>query len=203
MVKKMLWVNQACLKLELNNGKVIYFDPYNIVYNDEADYIFISHSHYDHFNENDIIKIKNDKTIIVASEDCNSDKFNINFKMKPFDNLKIDDLFIKTIPAYNKTKSFHPRSNNWLGYIIDINGFSIYHSGDTDMVDEMKEAEGVALAFVAIGGTYTMNAHTAVEAVNTLIKPKKAVPIHWGSIVGSEHDAQIFVNGVNCESEIL
>lgn len=203
MLKKIKWIDQSCVKILLDNDKIIYFDPYNIIYKDKADYIFITHDHYDHFSENDILKLLKKDTIIVAAKGCKSDKFDIAHYVKPFDEIVIDNIIVKTIPAYNKKKNFHPKSNDWVGYILKIDGFSVYHTGDTDIIPEMKEAEGVDIALVAIGGTYTMNAYKAVEAVNNIIKPKKAIPIHWGAVVGSEHDAHIFINSVNCKSEIL
>ena len=48
------------------------------------------------------------------------------------------------------------------------------------------------VAFVPVGGTYTMNYSEAAELVN-IIKPKIAVPIHYGSVVGTKQDATDFI----------
>ena len=60
------------------------------------------------------------------------------------------------------------------------------------------------VAFVPVGGTYTMTASEAADLVN-IINPKYAVPIHYGSIVGTKEDANKFVNSLNSgiEGEIL
>ena len=113
------------------------------------------------------------------------------------------DIKIETIPAYNINKQFHPRENNWVGYILTINQYKYYVAGDTDITKENKSVK-CDVAFVPVGGTYTMDAKEAVTLVNE-IKPKIAVPIHYGEIVGSEDDAIEFVNNLNklIEGKIL
>lgn len=202
-MKKIYWFEQSCIKILTDSGKTIYFDPYNISYKDEADYICISHTHYDHFSEEDIKKIIKSSTLVFAPIDCHPQSFKITNYLKPFDKFEDENIKLKTIPAYNVNKAFHQKNKNWLGYILEIDGIKIYHAGDTDLIDEMKEAAGVDIALLPIGGTYTMNSREAAKAVNTCIKPKKVIPIHWGSVVGSRADAELFIKSVNCEAEIL
>jgi L-ascorbate metabolism protein UlaG (beta-lactamase superfamily) len=96
-----------------------------------------------------------------------------------------------TVSAYNLSKAFHTRASNWVGYVIEVEGIKIYHAGDTDFVPEMKELKEIDIALMPVGGTYTMNAEEAAKAVNSF-KPKIAVPMHFGKIVGSERDAERF-----------
>ena len=108
---------------------------------------------------------------------------------------------IETVPAYNPAKQFHPKINEWLGYIVEINGTRIYHAGDTDLIPEMNNIKA-DMAFLPVGGTYTMGAEEAAKAANT-IKPKIAVPMHYGSIVGSKSDAERFKGLCECDVRIL
>ena len=115
---------QSSIRIELD--KIIYFDPFKIEENKhDADIIFITHNHYDHFDIKSIENVMNDNTVIVAPKSMEDVINQISFKkyiyLNPFDEVNIDNLFIKTIPAYNIDKPFHPRENNWLGYIVTYN----------------------------------------------------------------------------------
>lgn len=185
----------------INNG--IYIDPYMI--NDEshdAKYIFITHSHYDHLSIDDVKKLLNDNTIIVATIDSieNLKKSGITNKMIeviPNEVYKIDELKVTTIPAYNKQKKFHPCSNNWVGYKIETNDMSYYIIGDSDYNDYMDNVNCDVL-FVPIGGTYTMDYIEASKLVKT-IRPKIAVPIHFNSLKGLEVDKKKFIKLIDKE----
>lgn len=185
----------SCIKI--STEKTIYIDPFKIKEKlNDADIIFITHSHYDHFSEEDILKIKNENTIIVITNDLVEKSIQLGFKkeniieVKPNQNYKIGELKFETIPAYNVNKNFHPKENNWVGYILELNKQRYYIAGDTDITEENKKVK-CDVAFVPVGGTYTMTATEAAELVN-LIKPKVAILIHYGEIVGTEQDANKF-----------
>ena len=103
----------------------------------------------------------------------------------------VQGIKFETIPAYNTNKTFHPKENDWVGYIITLDGIRYYIAGDTDITEENRKVK-CDVAFVPVGGTYTMNYSEAAELVN-IIKPKIAVPIHYGSIVGTKQDATNFI----------
>ena len=177
--------------------KVIYFDPYKI--NEEykdASLIFITHSHYDHFSEEDILKIKNENTIIVITKDLYDKTRKLGFsdlqiiKVRPNNQYKIDNIEFSTILAYNIDKDFHKSEEEWVGYIINIENVKYYIAGDTDITEENKLVK-CDVAFVPVGGKYTMNFEEAANLIN-IIKPKVAVPIHYGVIVGTREDAESF-----------
>ena len=184
--------------IKFNREKIIYFDPFKIEkeYHD-ADIIFITHSHYDHFSEEDIQKVKKLDTKIVVTKDLYDRTKKLGFKEEnileviPNKNYYMDNITIKTIPAYNTNKNFHPKENNWVGYLIEINGITYYIAGDTDITEENQKVR-CDVAFVPVGGTYTMTAQEAAELVN-IINPKVAVPVHYGSIVGTKQDATNFI----------
>ena len=197
MLKGIECLGHSTIKINKNN-KIIYIDPYNISDGiNDADYIFITHNHYDHFSEEDIKKVKNNETIIIITEDLYTNTLKLGFNgmniitVKPNENYQVEGIKFSTIPAYNTNKTFHPKENNWVGYIIELECSKYYIAGDTDITDENKKVK-CDVAFVPVGGTYTMDFKEAAHLINE-IKPKIAVPIHYGSIVGTKQDATDFV----------
>lgn len=190
--------------IKINEGKVIYFDPFKIdkQYND-ADIIFITHDHYDHYSEEDIDKVIKPDTTIVIPEGMQVKLLKKGIKnsniitVEPEKTYVVEGLKFETIPAYNVNKAFHPKDNGWVGYILEIDGIRYYIAGDTDITEENKRVK-CDIAFVPVGGTYTMDFKEAAELVNE-IKPKVAVPIHYGSIVGTSEDAINFQKLLNPE----
>lgn len=184
--------------IRINKGKLIYIDPYHIEKNyNDADMIFITHDHYDHYSEEDIDKVRKNNTIFIVPENLLNKliKKGINdeniITLDPGDAENIDGIKVEAIHSYNMDKPFHPKENNWLGYVIEIDGVRYYIAGDTDITEENKKIK-CDVAFVPVGGTYTMNFSEAAQLVN-IIKPKIAVPIHYGSIVGTKQDATDFI----------
>lgn len=197
-------INVLChsaIRLEIDN-KIIYIDPYSLTSKaNDADLIFITHDHYDHFSIEDIKKVEKSNTIFIIPESMleNAIKSGIKenriIKIKPNQNYKYENLKIETIPAYNVNKKFHPKENNWVGYLIEYNNVVYYIAGDTDITNENKKVK-CDIAFVPIGGTYTMNYKEAAKLINE-IKPKFVVPIHYGKIVGTKQDALNFEKLLN------
>ena len=193
--------------IKFNKGKVIYFDPFKIEKNyNDADVIFITHDHYDHYSEEDIDKVLKKDTVIVAPKDLETKllekglgKENI-ITVKPNESYIAKEIKFQTIPAYNTNKQFHPKENAWVGYLIEIEGVTYYIAGDTDITEENKKIK-CDVAFVPVGGTYTMDYKEAAELIN-VIKPKIVVPTHYGSIVGSKKDGIKFSKLVNPEIEV-
>ena len=181
--------------IRIDKEKIIYIDPFKIDKNyNDADIIFITH---DHYSEEDIDKVKKSNTIFIVPETLLKKliKKGINdeniITLAPEDIEVIDGIKIEAICSYNIDKPFHPKENNWLGYIIEIKGIRYYIAGDTDITEENKKVK-CDVAFVPVGGTYTMNFKEAAQLVN-IIKPKIAVPIHYGSVVGTKQDATDFI----------
>lgn len=192
--------------IKINKGIIIYFDPFKIEKNyNDADIIFITHDHYDHYSEEDIDKVIKNNTIIVSPVDLLEKLLNKGLKkeniisVKPYEDYNIKNLKFSTIPAYNTNKQFHPRKNNWVGYLIELEGITYYIAGDTDITEDNKKIK-CDVAFVPIGGTFTMNYQEASELINT-IKPKIVIPTHYGSIVGTKEDAINFSKLINPEIE--
>lgn len=186
----------SCIRM--NKEKMIYIDPYHIGKNyNDADMIFITHDHYDHYSEEDIDKVRKNNTIFIVPENLLNKliKKGINdeniITLDPGDAENIDGIKVEAIHSYNIDKPFHPKENNWLGYVIEIDDVRYYIAGDTDITEENKNIK-CDVAFVPVGGKYTMNFSEAAQLIN-IIKPKIAVPIHYGSVVGTKQDATDFV----------
>ena len=190
--------------IKMEKEKTIYIDPFKIEENySDADIIFITHDHYDHYSKENIEKIKKENTVIVIPKEMLDKVEEDGFRkenivaVEPNGTYRIGEILVKTVRAYNKTKQFHPKENNWVGYIIEIQGVSYYIAGDTDFLEENKNIK-CNVAFVPVGGTYTMNVTEAAEFVNT-IKPEIAVPTHYGTIVGNKEDGEEFVKLLEAE----
>lgn len=197
----------------LSNNITICIDPFKLTNFISADLVLISHNHFDHLSEDDLTKIVNENTTIIAANECLSQLSKLNCKetigISPNGEKIIGGVKIRAVRAYNldkinpdTQKPFHPREDNKVGFIVTINGISIYHTGDSDVIPEMDDLQPDVL-LVPVSGTYVMTASEAVTAVGK-IKPKLAIPMHYGTIVGSEDDAKEFKTQVNlCEVQIL
>jgi L-ascorbate metabolism protein UlaG (beta-lactamase superfamily) len=196
------WLGHSGFLIE--NSKIIYIDPYKIKEGmKKADIILLSHSHYDHCSLEDMNKIIKEGTIILAPADCQSkiarSKVKVNIKIvEPGQEIDMGNIKISIFPAYNIDKSFHPKEEGWVGYILKGEKFLIYHAGDTDVIPEMQKLTGYKqpnkefIALLPIGGRFTMSVEEAVEAAK-IIKPSRVIPMHYGSLIGGESDAKEFV----------
>ncbi|MBU0712059.1 MBL fold metallo-hydrolase [bacterium] len=200
MLSIVKWLGHATLLFKAE--KIIYIDPYQLKGNPQkADLILITHDHYDHLSKTDIDKIRTDETIIVVPASSKQSLPGTFRTINIGDTLTFGNISIEAVPSYNTNKNFHPKNARNVGYILTINNIRYYHAGDTDIIPEMEDFN-VDVAFLPIGGTYTMTPEEAAEAVR-LIKPKIAVPIHYNSIVGSIADAKTFEKLCKCPVKIL
>ncbi len=179
------------------SGVVIYCDPFHIpAETKDADIILITHPHFDHFSPDDIHRVMKPGTVIVIPETIEAEVLAAGFdeprlmKMRPYSLMTISGVTIAAIPSYNTNKPNHPKGKEWLGYILSMNCERIYIAGDTDVIPE-GIASRCDIALVPIGGTYTMNAEEAADFVNRM-QPEVAIPTHYGSVVGSPEDAEVF-----------
>ena len=197
----------SSLRIKSSVG-MIYVDPFQIAENyNDADYIFITHPHYDHFSIDDIRKVIGDSTVIVAPESMIDDAMEFEREaseiigVEPGVTREIGAMTIETIPAYNNIKPFHPRRAEWVGYILSIDGKRIYIAGDTGVTKEAKQVK-CDIALVPIGGTYTMDSRKAAELIN-IIAPEFAIPTHYGSTVGRPSDAKDFAALVKAPIKVV
>jgi L-ascorbate metabolism protein UlaG (beta-lactamase superfamily) len=205
------WLGHDGFKLK--KDKVVYVDPFQLKRSAEpADVVCVTHEHFDHLSVDDLKKVVTSKTTVVTIAACEAATKGLAAKtirvVAPGDQVHIDGVGIEAVPAYNTDKfrspgnPFHPQKDGKVGFIVSLGGLRIYHAGDTDQIPEMAKAQGVDVALLPVSGTYVMTAAEAVRACQR-IRPRLAIPMHYGAIVGSADDAETFKKGVACRVEIL
>lgn len=207
---KIHWLGHAGFKIISTGNKVVYIDPYQITPREAADVIVITHDHFDHCSPADIRGIIKSDTVIVTTSKCKNKLGLINARfveIVPGKAFRVDGIKVEAIPAYNTNKfrspgvPYHPKRDGNIGTIITINDVRVFHAGDSDFTLEMKSVK-TDVALLPVSGTYVMTAEEAAQAAN-VIKPDVAIPMHYGSVLGSEADAHNFEKMAKCKVEIL
>lgn len=195
------WLGHASFRIS-DEDNVIYIDPWKIANAaHDATIVLVSHSHSDHYSAEDIGKVSGPGTKLIAVADVIA-KQGAGESIMPGLTIEAGGIMVHCVPSYNPNKQFHPKKNNWAGFIIQIGSKRIYYSGDTDIIEEMKTLGKIDLAMLPVGGTYTMNGEEAAKAAG-IIKPKMAIPYHWGDVVGGKSDAEQFAKDADCDVNIL
>jgi len=192
MLDRFTWFRQSAF-LYRGDGLTVYIDPWGVTTDDKADVLFITHAHYDHFQPDEIEKVRKPDTRIFAPADVARELSGNVTPVKPGDAIDAGVLKAQAVPAYNTAEErldMHPKKNNWVGYVITLGSNVYYHAGDTDHAPELSKVRA-DVAFLPIGGTYTMDAVEAAEMAKAL-GPKLAVPMHFGFVVGTPSDAERF-----------
>jgi L-ascorbate metabolism protein UlaG (beta-lactamase superfamily) len=187
--EKIVWLGHASFRID-GSKSTVYIDPWKLKSAVPADVVCLTHSHFDHLSVEDVEKIRKESTVVIGPEDCRS-CFGNSFKtIEPGGSLSVGDVTVEAVAAYNVDKDFHPKANNWVGFVVTVDGVRVYHTGDTDVIPEMADVTA-DVALIPVGGTYTMTVAQAAEAVDK-INPKIAVPMHCGDIVGTLEDRGSF-----------
>ena len=184
--------------IRIGGSKVLYFDPYLIpAAAHDADLIFITHEHYDHFEPESIAKLRKEETLLVAPESMKKKALSESgmaeencLFYQPGESFEAGGVAVETIPAYNKLKPFHPKGKKWQGYVVRMDDVRYYVSGDTDVNEEIRKVR-CDVALIPIGGHFTMDKKQAADYIADL-KPRAVIPTHYGSIVGNKTDGQDF-----------
>lgn len=193
MLERFTWYKQAAFRWD-GEGMTIYIDPWGVSADDPpADLILITHAHGDHFEPDDIAKVTRQGTKLVAPADVANELTGDVTAVAPGESHEVAGVRFTTVPAYNTREEalqFHPKTNRWVGYVLELEGASYYHAGDTDHVPEL-DAIKTNVAFLPIGGHFTMNVEEAAGLARS-IAPNIAVPMHYGFVVGSAPDGERF-----------
>jgi L-ascorbate metabolism protein UlaG (beta-lactamase superfamily) len=193
MLERFTWFRQSALRWS-GDGRTIYIDPWGTPDDaPPADLILITHAHFDHFQPDEIERLRTDRTQLVAPRDVADELTGSVTPVAPGGSHQVAGVSFSTVPAYNtrdEALEFHPRSKGWVGYVIDLGGVSCYHAGDTDHAPELDEVRA-DVAFLPIGGTFTMEVDEAAGLARS-ITPSVAVPFHYGFVVGSPSDGERF-----------
>ena len=192
MLERFTWFKQSAYRWR-GDSITVYIDPWGITDQTPADVIFITHAHFDHFSKDDIEKIRKGGTRIFAPKDVAKELSGDVKTVKPGDSVEVSGIRGQAVPAYNVAEArqqFHPKANQWVGYVLTLGGQTYYHAGDTDHAREL-DAVRADVAFLPIGGTYTMDPKEA-GGLAKAIRPQRAVPMHYGFVVGSPKDVERF-----------
>jgi L-ascorbate metabolism protein UlaG (beta-lactamase superfamily) len=205
------WLGHASFRIRVGRATV-YIDPYRVAEGaPPADLILITHGHYDHFSPQDVERLSRRDTWLVGPAAVAERVSGQVHRIGPGEMLDDDivrGIHISAVAAYNTSKwdadgnPFHPRDAGWVGYELNVRGERLYHSGDTDVIPEMDSVTGVDVALLPVSGVYVMTAQEAAEAARR-IQPRVAVPMHWGSHIGTEHDARMFAAKAPVEVRIM
>ncbi len=200
MTVTLKWLGHACFQIKMG-GKIGYIDLYQTEPREKADLILVTHSHFDHLDAGLIKKVRRPDTVLIAPADCVSKIGGSVKSLKAGEELRVADVSVKAVEAYNVKRfrspgnPFHPKGFG-VGYILTVEGKSVYHAGDTDFIPEMKQLGHVDVALIPSGGTYTMDNADAVEAA-LAINPSVAIPMHrWDT------DPEEFRKAVESKSKI-
>ena len=193
--------------IHISGKDSIYFDPYQITEDlHDADMIFITHEHFDHFSPEDIEKVVGEDTVYIVPKSMHDSikKTGLDdekiYTMEPGDLKVIKGIKVEAVPAYNINKEFHPKGNGWLGYVITVDNTRIYVSGDMDATPESKQVK-CDIAMIPIGGYYTMDLKEAAAYINE-IKPKTVIPTHYGTVVGNAEYGLEFKKLINSPIQV-
>ncbi len=205
------WLGHSGFRIRVGQANV-YIDPYRIAEGaPPADLILITHGHYDHFSPQDVERLSDDRTWLVAPPAVAERISGQVQSIVPGELLEdefVRGVHVAAVAAYNTSKRnpegqpFHPREAGWVGYEVTVRGERLYHAGDTDVIPEMDSVTGVDVALLPVSGMYTMTAQEAAEAARR-IQPQIAVPMHWGEHIGTEQDAQAFAERATVEVRIM
>lgn len=207
MIDKIEVLTNSCIRINHEKGR-IYVDPYNIK-NDfyDADYVFITHPHDDHYSPKDIRKVIKPETNVIVPECLKDDALEFEHEVRSIISVapgvykSVQDLEFETIPAYNLIRHFHQKRAGWVGYLIRSEGGRIYIAGDTSLTPEAKNVK-CNIALVPIGGTYTMGPKKAAELIN-IIQPEYAIPTHYGCVDGKPEYAKTFAANIHVNTTVL
>jgi L-ascorbate metabolism protein UlaG (beta-lactamase superfamily) len=200
------WLGHAGFRIRAGR-RVVYIDPYRSPEGPPADLILITHGHYDHFSPRDVERLSTDRTLVVAPPAVAERVRGRVVSLAPGEGVD-DPLDVRAVAAYNTSKRdpdgnpFHPREAGGVGYVLNVRGERLYHSGDTDVIPEMDQVAGVDVALLAVSGVYVMTPAEAAEAARR-IGPRVAVPMHWGEHIGTRADAEEFAASAPVEVKIL
>ncbi len=194
--------------IRVGGEKICYFDPYLIGEKfQDADYVFLTHDHYDHMDVESLRNIIKQDTIFVVPNSIKEKLLEMNVQegqieaMLPDEKVNIRGLEVEAVGAYNILKPYHPKMARWLGYVVTFDDERIYVAGDTDVNEDNRKVK-CDIALVPVGDTYTMSAAEAAALVNE-IRPKVAVPTHYGTITGNIKDGERFAEMVDEGIEVV
>ncbi len=148
----------------------------------KADFILVTHEHFDHYDQAAIGMLTGEKTQVVTNARV-AQMLEYGTVMANGDALELlADIRVEAIPAYNTTEGhlqFHPKGRD-NGYVLTIDGLRIYIAGDTEDIPEMASLKDIDVAFLPVNQPYTMTPEQCIHAAK-VIGPKVLIPYHYSN----------------------
>ena len=180
LLQGVTWFRGSSIRIR-RGGVEVHVDPYGHDAGTpdagRADFILLTHPHYDNFSEEDIDRLRTPDTVVVAPATMKKQLQDADHFLRPGDMLQLQEVDLLAMPAYNVDKRYHPPEAGWLGYVFTVDGVTYYHAGDTDLIDAMMSVR-CDVAFLPVDGHYTMNAEGAARAA-VFCGAQVVVPIRW------------------------
>ncbi len=206
MVENIAWLGHDSFRLE--GSRTVYIDPWKLPNGaPPADVVLVTHDHHDHLDKRDIAKVSKPGTVVVGPREVTSQLSGDTRTIAAGQTMEVNGVTVAAVPAYNTDKFrepgqvFHPQADGKVGFVVELDGRTVYHAGDTDLIPEMSGIEA-DVALLPVSGTYVMTADQAAEACDR-IKAGVVIPMHYGDIVGSVDDARRFKERCSLPVEII
>ena len=198
-VDSVLYSGNAGLNFVLA-GKSVTIDPVGSKFKGPTDVVLVTHNHSDHFSGAVIRRIYQEETWLLGPKSVTATfetAHHANLKVAiPGETFVLGDLKITPVPAYNFKDDKgvtrpHSKDYGWVGYVLEGDGMSVYVTGDTQRIPEMKSIHA-DIIFLPLGQTYTMPSVEDAVAAAQDVGARVAVPIHWGLYEGTQADFDRF-----------
>jgi len=176
LLEGVTWFRQSSIRIR-RNGIEIHVDPWGVTEESQADYILLTHPHYDNFSEEDIARVRGPETVVMAPASMKKQLGEADHFLHPGDLLQLENLDVLATPAHNQDRKFHPVGSEWLGYVFTVGGVTYYHAGHTDFLNSMSGIR-CDVAFLPCCSDYTMGPEEAARA-GEACGASVIVPIHW------------------------
>ncbi len=203
------WLGHAAFRLK-GRAQTVYIDPVEMEYcgararrlfaaPEPADIILLTHQHTDHCNADSFKRMRTPATIVIGPRGCRDKIRGLVQEMSPGERMEAGGVTIRAVHAYNVSRHrspgtpFHPKDTG-IGYVVTLDNFTVYHTGDTEPIPEMVQVGPVDVALVPVDGHYTMSPEEALQTATT-VKAKTMIPMHYfdttvGSVLSAATAAQ-------------
>ena len=193
------WFGQSAFRIRSESGRAVFIDPWHVPASaGPADLILVTHPHGDHYDRKAIAGLRKQGTLIVLPRSCAGEG---QTGISAGESLSVGAMRVSGVAAYNQVKRFHPKSSNWLGYLLEVDDMRVYHAGDTDVIAEMRGLKP-DIALIPIGGLFAMDWRAGVEAAR-ILKATLSIPMHYGCLLGGRNAGRHFASRVGSGAMVM